>query len=98
MGRHPIITIIGSTRFKKDMVNWAWNETKKGYLVLLPTFTKEDNKEVEKNRELVESIHFQKIKMADMIFVFNKDKYTGNSTNRELNYAKSLNKLIKYFE
>lgn len=38
--------------------------------------------------------HFQKIKMADSVFIFNKDGYIGNSVNMEIGYAVALAKPI----
>ena len=36
--------------------------------------------------------------MSDEIFVINKDGYIGQSTNNEIEYAKSLGKKISYLE
>ena len=38
--------------------------------------------------------HFYKIKMADVVFVFNKDGYAGVSTTLEIGYAVAVNKPI----
>lgn len=38
--------------------------------------------------------HFYKIKMADVVFVYNKDGYCGNSTTLEIGYAVGANKPI----
>jgi len=38
--------------------------------------------------------HFYKIRMADVVFVFNKDGYVGNSTTLEIGYSVALNKPI----
>lgn len=38
--------------------------------------------------------HFYKIKMADVVFVFNKDGYSGNSTTLEIGCAVALGKPI----
>jgi len=38
--------------------------------------------------------HFYKIKMADVVFVFNKDGYVGVSTTLELGYAVGAGKPI----
>ena len=39
-----------------------------------------------------------KIKIADAIFVVNVNQYIGFSTNREIEFAKLLNKEIMYLE
>ena len=38
--------------------------------------------------------HFYKIKMADVVFVYNKDGYSGCSTTLEIGYAVALGKPI----
>jgi len=38
--------------------------------------------------------HFEKIKMADAVFIFNQDDYIGNSVNMEIGYAVALAKPI----
>jgi nucleoside 2-deoxyribosyltransferase len=42
--------------------------------------------------------HFCKIRMADVVFVFNKDGYAGNSTTLEIGYAIALGKPIYSLE
>ena len=36
--------------------------------------------------------HFYKIKMADVVFIYNKDGYCGNSTTLEIGYAVAVGK------
>ena len=43
-------------------------------------------------------LHFQKIEMSDAIFVVNVDGYIGESTRKEIEYAKSLDKEVMYLE
>jgi nucleoside 2-deoxyribosyltransferase len=38
--------------------------------------------------------HFQKIRKADTVFLFNKDGYAGNSTTLELGFAVALSKPV----
>ncbi|MBP8591383.1 nucleoside 2-deoxyribosyltransferase [Candidatus Shapirobacteria bacterium] len=38
--------------------------------------------------------HFYKIKMADVVFLYNKDGYSGNSSTLEIGYAVALGKPI----
>lgn len=38
--------------------------------------------------------HFYKMRMADVIYIYNKDGYAGVSTNMEIGYAVALNKPI----
>lgn len=96
--KHQIITILGSTKFRKEIYIFAWQQTLKGKLVLFAPFSKEELPEVEVIRDLLESIHFQKIRLADSIYVYNKNGYIGNSTKMEIEYAIKLNKPIVYRE
>ena len=38
--------------------------------------------------------HFAKIRMADVVFIYNKNGYEGNSTTLEIGYAVACNKPI----
>lgn len=38
--------------------------------------------------------HFYKIRMADVVYLYNKDGYSGNSSTLELGYATALGKPI----
>ena len=97
MKKHKIITIIGSTKFNKDIKKFVWKHTKLGFLILFSPFCKETNLEVEDNRAILHSIHLQKIDMSDIIFVFDKNNYMGSSTKQELSYALSKNKKVIYY-
>ncbi len=52
----------------------------------------------EEQKQRLDDVHLQKIRMSDGIFVINKDGYIGESTKREIEYAKSLGKPITYME
>ena len=47
---------------------------------------------------MLDLLHKAKIKMSDEIFVINKNRYIGDSTKSEIEYAKSLNIPIHYLE
>jgi excinuclease UvrABC ATPase subunit len=93
-----IVTVIGSTQFQKEIMQWAFNVTKQGNLVLFAPFAKEENPEVKQIREELEAQHYQKIRMADIVFVFNKNRYIGKSTQQELEYAQKIGKIIAFLE
>lgn len=42
--------------------------------------------------------HFYKIRMADIVYVYNQDGYIGVSTNIEIGYSAALNKPIFAYE
>ncbi|MCI8587416.1 MAG: hypothetical protein HFJ49_02255, partial [Clostridia bacterium] len=47
-------------------------------------------------KKLLGEAHFERIKLSDSILVVNVDNYIGESTNREIEYAKSIGKDIIY--
>lgn len=93
-----IVTVIGSTKFRKEITEWALNHTRLHFLVLFAPFAKEEIPNLESIRDELEAQHFQKIRMADEIMVYNKDGYLGTSSVMELEYAKKLGKKITYYE
>ena len=95
---HRVITVCGSTQYIDDIKKWAWERKKCGDIVFFTPFTKEDNSEVEAYRSELESQWFQMIRMADLIFIFNKDGHIGEHTKMESEYAKSIGKPIEYLE
>lgn len=46
---------------------------------------------------MLDKMHKERIKLADAILVVNVDGYIGNSTSKEIDFAKALNKEIIYY-
>lgn len=106
-GIPPIVCLCGSTRFTAEMLVKQWELTKQGKIVLswcaLPNsyFSGEDKTHIgdqEGVKEIVDEVHLRKIDLADTVFVLNIDGYIGESTTKEIEYAKSKNKPIEYLE
>lgn len=95
-----IITICGSLKFQSKMMEIAEILSKEGNCVITPIYPyklkSDDYSEKEMND--IKKSHFEKIKLSDSIFVVNVDNYIGESTKKEIEYAKSLNKEIIYYE
>lgn len=93
-----IITICGSYKFKKEMIYIAEKQTLQGNCVLMPNeLTKRKENYTEQEIVLIDQMHKEKIKISDAILVVDVDNYIGNSTKKEIKYAKSLNKEIIYY-
>lgn len=94
-----IITICGSLRFKKEMMEISEKMELMGNCVLTPIYpTKEDKDDyTEEEVVILDKMHKEKIKLSDAILVVNVDNYIGNSTKSEIEFAKSLNKEIIYY-
>ena len=98
-----IITICGSNKFTDIIELEAIKLSLKGNIVLTPVLHIMDNINKlslpdEDVSNLLEKIHKTKIEMSDIIYVVNYNNYIGESTKKEIDYAKLLGKLIIYME
>ena len=95
-----IITLCGSTKFKKEFEEINKKLTLEGNIVLsLGVFSHTDGEQLSDEQiKMLKDIHKQKIAMSDEIFVINKNSYIGNGLKEEIEYAKQLNKGISYLE
>lgn len=95
------VVICGSRRFKPEIRKFAKDLKKLGVAVYEP-YLHSGKEEWEKLSDTYKQYvalglthdHFYKIKMADVVFIYNKDGYSGNSTTLELGYAVALGKPI----
>lgn len=93
-----IITLCGSLKFKKEMMEIAEKMALDGNCVLTPVYPLLENyKRTDRQLELLKEAHFKKIELSDSILVVNINNYIGNSTNLEIEYAKKLGKEIIYY-
>lgn len=94
-----IITLCGSMKYKKEMMELAIELQLKGNIVLNPAYPVDENRIYSLDEmETLSKIHKEKINLSDAIFVVNVNKYIGKSTRSEIEYAQSLNKEIMYYE
>jgi hypothetical protein len=49
-------------------------------------------------KAMLDELHLRKIDISDEILVINKDGYIGESTRREIEYATSTGKPVRYME
>ena len=93
-----IITLCGSLKFKKEMMEIAEKMALDGNCVLTPVYPVLENyKRTNRQLELLKEAHFKKIELSDSILVVNINNYIRNSTNLEIEYAKKLGKEIIYY-
>lgn len=94
-----IITVCGSYKFKKEMIEITEKMALSGNCMLTPIELTKPNKEdyTEEEASMIDKMHKEKIKLSDAILVVDVDGYIGNSTKGEIEYAKSLNKEILYY-
>lgn len=94
-----IITLCGSSRFKDDILNTYKKLTLQDNIVLFDAIFNQNELNLNDNeKQLIDKNHKQKILMSDEIFVINKNGYIGKSTKSEIEFAKKLNKPVKYME
>lgn len=94
------VCLCGSTKYKKEYEQATLEWSLKGYIVLsVICFSHADNISLtEEQKVLADELHFQKISLADHIFVINPGGYVGSSTKNEIEFAKFLGKPISYLE
>lgn len=81
------------------MMRMAESLSLKGDCVLTLVFFDGDANNLTKSElKNLKDAHFKRIDLSDAIYVVNKDKYIGNSTKKEIEYAKILNKEIIYMK
>ena len=95
-----IITVCGSLRFYKEMMEITEKMELQGNCMLVPIYNptrpNKDDFTIEEAL-MLDKMHKERIKLADAILVVNVDGYIGNSTKSEIEFAESLNKEILYY-
>lgn len=92
-----VITVCGSMKFYKEMLEIAEKMELKGNCVLVPIASSLKKTFTADEIEMLGKMHKEKIKIADAILVVNIDGYIGQSTQQEIVFAQSLNKEIMYY-
>jgi hypothetical protein len=102
-GDAKVITLCGSTKFEAEFAEVNQRLTMEGCVVMsLGMFSLPDLPEYDWTadssdlKERLGSMHFQKIRMADEVYIVDPDGYVGESTRREIAYAESLGKPVRY--
>ncbi len=108
IGNYKIVTLCGSTRFKREFMEAQKKLTLEGNIVIsVGLFGHSGDSEVWENmdegtltktKEMLDDMHKRKIDMADEILVINVGGYIGKSTRSEINYAIEHGKRVRYLE
>lgn len=95
-----IVTLCGSTKFKKEFIEALERETCAGKIVISVGFFEhvDSIKLIREDKARLDTLHKRKIDISDEILVINKDGYIGESTSNEIQYAKRLRKRVNYWE
>ena len=101
VGKYPVITLCGSTRFKEQFLEAQKRLTLEGNIVIsvgLFGHSGDDEVWTEGTKEMLDDMHKRKIDLADSIFVINVGGYIGQSTRSEIEYAQRNGKKVIYLE
>lgn len=108
IGNYKIVTLCGSTKFKKEFLEIQKKLTLLGYIVIsVGLFGHSGDSEVWENmdegtltktKSMLDDMHKRKIDLSDMIYVINVGGYIGESTRSEIEYAISTGKEVRYLE
>ncbi|MGW7261143.1 hypothetical protein [Streptomyces sp. NPDC054834] len=101
--RPPIVVLCGSTRFWNEISEATLYETAAGRIVLAPGCNLKQPHplwatpdKADRIKCMLDTLHLRKIDMADDVLIVNPGGYIGESTRREIDYARSLGKPIRY--
>lgn len=101
VGKYPVITLCGSTRFKNQFLEAQKRLTLAGNIVIsvgLFGHSGDDEVWTEGTKEMLDDMHKHKIDMADRIYVINVNGYIGSSTRSEIEYARKKGKQVLFLE
>lgn len=101
VGKYPVITLCGSTRFKDQFLEAQKRLTLAGNIVIsvgLFGHSGDDEVWTEGTKEMLDDMHNRKIDMADRIYVINVNGYIGSSTRSEIEYARKKGKQVLFLE
>jgi hypothetical protein len=100
-----IICLVGSTRFIERFAIKVWELEKQGNIVLGCTLLPQWYCPVADHfaekigiKEQIDELHLRKIDLADEVLVLNYGGYIGESTQREISYAKSIGRRVDYVQ
>lgn len=95
-----VICLCGPERFKSEFMSAFRAFTLAGHVVVMPALFDSANGGfiTPETRKNLDELHLKKIQMADIVYVINPKGHLTNTTRREIEYAESLGKEIRYLE
>lgn len=102
MADYKVITLCGSTKFKDEFIKAQKELTLKGYIVISVGLFGHadgcyDNEITDSVKQMLDDMHKRKIDMSDAIMVIDVGDYIGESTKKEIEYAKSQGKFVYFY-
>jgi len=109
MSAKPIVTTLcGSSRFPEAFALATMHLSFQGRIVISlgmyghadrpqgARYLTADGDENTPQKQALDELHYRKIDISDGIYVVNVGGYVGNSTKREIAYARKANKGVEY--
>lgn len=105
--RPTIVCLCGSTRFWRTFQQASLQETMEGRIVLSigaasgaddEHFGNLPRDEYDRIKAMLDELHLRKIDLADEVLILNVGGYVGESTARELDYARRHGKRVRFLE
>jgi hypothetical protein len=102
-----IVCLCGSTRFWRTFQQASLQETMAGKIVLSigaasgtddEHFGNLPREEYDRIKTMLDELHLRKIDLADEVLILNVGDYIGQSTARELAYARAQGKQVRFWE
>lgn len=103
--RPTVVCLCGSTRFWREFQRASLRETMNGKIVLsIGAATGTDDEhfgnlpkaDYDAIKADLDALHLKKIDMADEVLILDVGDYIGDSTGRELAYAMSQSKIVRF--
>lgn len=93
-----IVTLCGSTKFKKEFLEVSKGLTLHGVIVLMPgVFAHSGDEITNEQKQQLDILHKKKIAMSDLIVIINKNDYIGESTASEIGFAQAMGIPVHYY-
>lgn len=92
--RPEIVCICGSVRFAEEMREANRDLTFAGAIVVAPG--EADEVISSEQKTLLDALHLRKIDLADRVLVVDPGGYIGESTRREIAYARATGKPVSF--
>lgn len=94
-----VVTLCGSMKFQDEMMKIAEKLALDGECVLTPVYMVTQHPEItDEEIKRLKKEQLKRIELSDEIFVVNVNGYVGESTIAEIEYAKKIEKEIKWLE
>ena len=92
--RPEIVCLCGSTRFVDELRAANRDLTFAGVIVVAPG--EADEVVTDEQKAALDALHLRKIDLADRVLVVNPGGYVGESTSREIAYARAAGKPVAF--